>query len=41
MLTFMKGSISTNSPIQKLEGISDISELIMNHLFELPYTHSE
>ena len=41
MLAFMKGSISINSPIQKLEGISDISELIMNHLFELPYTHSK
>ena len=41
MLEFMKGSISINSPVQKLEGISDISELIMNHLFELPYTHSE
>ena len=41
MLEFIKGSISLNSPIQKLEGISDISEMIMNHLFELPYIHSE
>ena len=41
MLAFMKGSISPNSPIQKLEGISDISEMIMNLVFQLPYIHSE
>ena len=41
MLEFMKGSISINSPVQKLEGISNISETLMNHLFQLPYIHSE
>ena len=41
ILAFIKGSISPHSPIQKLEGISDISEMIMNHLFQLPYIHSE
>ena len=41
MLEFIKGSISSNSPIQKLMGISDISEMIMNHLFRLPYIYSE
>ena len=41
MVAFIKGSISPYSSIQKLDGISDISEMIMNHVFQLPYIHSE